>query len=204
MYFQIRKIQTACLVLSLCFASLASANDGGGHGEAPKGDGHGKPEAAAASKKRTNEESYGAVAAKVAALEAKVRSGEQEIQKLVDAKAHAHSSSQVNEIIKNMLTLHHELQKNIQDYDRQRSLLRYRYPEKAASEGREYERIELKSLEEMEGAASLTAAVRKTLIKVRTQFPVEEKIMEAQNVAPKGRKPASEQSTILDPVIFKK
>ncbi len=139
-------------------------------------------------------------------MEAKVRSAEQEIQKLVDAKGAASSPQQVNDIIKNMLKVHTELKTNIEEYERQRSLLKYRYPEKTMTDGREYERLELKSLEEMEGAASLSASIHKTLRKVRIQFPDKESAGHTSESADgsHGREPASARPSILEPVILKK
>jgi hypothetical protein len=213
MYSKFCKIAARCLMLILFFPLASWSSEGGGHESAPAakeadGGGHGSAEPAPP-KKRTREESYIAVSGKVAALEAKIRSGEQEIQKLVATKATTSNPQQVNEIIKSMLTLHYELKKNIEEYEKQRSLLRYRYPEKAKTEGREYERLELKSLEEMEGTAGLNIAVRKTLQKMRSQYSGPNGSARhddgAASVDEHERHPASsEKSNLLEPVILKK
>ncbi len=199
MYLKFRRTALFCLIMIHFFSAASWSSDDGGH----------KTAEPAVPKKRTSEESYAAVSGKVAALEAKIRSAEQEIQKLVGIKAKTSNPQQVNETIKSMLVLHGELKKNIEEYEKQRSLLRYRYPEKAMSEGREYERLELKSLEEMEGAAGLSVAVRKTLQKVRLQYRDSETSPglagDASATRDHDRRPASSKKpSLLEPVILKK
>ncbi len=85
-------------------------------------------------------------------------------------KQNTKDPEKTNEIIKQMITLHKELEHNLREYDQQGALLKYRYPEKGQTEKREYERIELKSIEEMESQMSLSSSVKRTLRKVRMQY----------------------------------
>lgn len=192
MYSQVLKI----VIPSLLCGTLALASGG----EAEGGDA--KPE-----KKeiKSAEDSFSVVQSRVQTLEAKVRSGQEEIQKLITEKQHAKDAVRVNEIIRQMLTLHKDLEKNLKEYDQQRSLLKYRYPEKSASEKREYERIELKSIEDMETQMSLGSSLNRTLKKVRTQYGTSEgehgdPVEPGQKHLPS--KPA--QPGLTDPVILKK
>ncbi|KYG66943.1 hypothetical protein AZI86_07930 [Bdellovibrio bacteriovorus] len=187
-------------VLSVMLSSVALASGGGGHGGA-EGGGEAKPE-----KKeiKSAEDSFSVVQSRVQGLEAKVHSGQEEIQKLITEKQHTKDPEKVNEIIRQMLTLHKELEKNLKEYDQQRSLLKYRYPEKAASEKREYERIELKSIEDMESQMSIGSSVNRTMKKVRMQYgnpePESKKVESHSKTAPS--KPS--QPGLTDPVILKK
>ncbi len=198
MFYQVLK-STMILLMT---ATLAQANEGGGHGGGGEG-GEAKP----AEKKeiKSAEDSYTVVAARVQALEAKVHSGQEEIEKLIVEKQHASNPQQVNEIIRQMMTLHKELEKNTKEYDQQRSLLKYRYPEKSAAEKREYERIEVKSIEDMESQMSIGSSVNRTLKKVRMQYGTPENETAAKADAHGSKTPAKKsQPGLMDPVILKK
>jgi ribosomal protein S15P/S13E len=198
MYSQALKI----LFVLLATASVSFANEGGGHGggEAPK-EGEGKAEK---KEVKSAEDSYSVVQGRVQALEAKVHSSQEEIEKLITEKQHTSDPEKVNEIIRQILTMHKELEKNLKEYDQQRSLLKYRYPEKANAEKREYERIELKSVEDMESQMSVTSSVNKTLKKVRQQYgtPENETAKKENSHKKTPGKPA--QPSLTDPVILKK
>ncbi|AHZ85906.1 hypothetical protein Bb109J_c0247 [Bdellovibrio bacteriovorus] len=156
---------------------------------------------------KPREESYGVVQARVAALEAKIRAGETEIQKLILEKQHTKDPAKVNEILQHMMTLHKDLAKNLKDYDKERTLLKYRYPEKGLADKREYERIDLKSIEEMENQMSLGSSVKRTLKKVRTQYeaPEDVKKVEASEAADGHKKSVPQApASLTDPVILKK
>jgi hypothetical protein len=155
---------------------------------------------------KSSEESYASVVAKVQALEAKVASNKEEIEKLIEEKQTTKDPAKVSEIVKQMVTLHKQMQANVKDYDQQRSLLKYRYPEKGQAEKREYERIEVKSLDEMEGQMSLGNSVKKTLTKVRSQYeaPDDLKKNSKNEKDPHGASPQQQGPSITDPVIIKK
>lgn len=147
----------------------------------------------------SGEESFAVVQARVQGLEAKIRSAETEIQKLIQEKQASKNPERTSEIIREMLTVHKELEKNLKEYDQQRSLLKYRYPEKSATTLREYERIDLHSIEDMEKQMSLGASVNRTLKKVRSQYGTPEPAPQP-SVKP-GKVPAP---GLVDPVILKK
>lgn len=152
------------------------------------------------------EDSYVIVQARVQGLEAKVRATETEIQKLIQEKQAAKNAEQANEAIRNMMSLHRELGSQIKEYEQQRNLLRYRYPEKNQADVRQYERIELRSLEEMESKLTVGTAVNKTLKTVRKQYPNKDKVS-PNEVTEKGKVPAKEsqkEPDLMEPVILKK
>jgi hypothetical protein len=183
------------IVFSLILSSTALASGGGGHGGGEGGEA--KPE-----KKeiKSAEDSF----AVVQGLEAKVHSGQEEIQKLISEKQHTKDPEKVNEIIRQMMTLHKELEKNLKEYDQQRSLLKYRYPEKSASEKRVYERIELKSIEDMESQMSIGSSVSRTMKKVRMQYGNPEPESKKGDGHSKTGPSKPSQPGLTDPVILKK
>lgn len=186
------------LVLSVLLAGLfsapvAEASGGGGEAKAEK------------KEVKSAEDSYSVVSSRVQALEAKIHSGQDEIEKLIQEKHHTTNPQRLNEIIRQMMTLHTEVQKNTREYDQQRSLLKYRYPEKSIADKREYERIEVKSLEDMESEMSLGNSVNRTLKKVRRQYGTSENEMAEKKRQPsKDASPGKTPSDLMAPVILKK
>lgn len=196
MFSLVLKSISALLLVSASAWASGGGEHGGGH------------EAAAPATKeiKSSEESYNVVFARVQGLEAKVHSNQQEIEKLILEKQHTKDQVKVNEIIKQMLGLHKELSKNIKEYDQQRALLKYRYPEKGQTEKREYERIELKSIEDMESQMSLGSTLKRTLKKVRTQYgsPEERDVVHKSDTTKDSPKTSTESSSLIEPVILKK
>lgn len=194
-----RALSTVLILMTS--ASLAVASGGGGHGEAAEG-GEAKP----AEKKeiKSAEDSYSVVSSRVQALEAKVKSGKEEIEKLIEEKHHTSNPQRIAEITRQMNTLHLDVQKNSKEYEQQRSLLKYRYPEKAAADKREYERIQIKSLEDMESEMSLGNSVNRTLVRIRQQYQTPEDETAAKKRKPSKEAAPSKQPSIIEPVILKK
>ncbi|KHD87401.1 MAG: hypothetical protein OM95_14515 [Bdellovibrio sp. ArHS] len=190
------------LVLKISFTFLTLTTMAFANEEAPAE--HGAAPAAPAKEIKSSEDSYAVVQARVQALEAKVRSAETEIQKLITEKQQTKDSSRVAEIINQMKSLHKDLNANVKEYDQQRALLKYRYPEKGLTEKREYERIEVKSIEEMETQMSLGNTVKKTLQKVRMQYEKPEKNELGTALVEEKKKSPESAPRIVDPIILKK
>ncbi|QDK43893.1 hypothetical protein DOM22_01310 [Bdellovibrio sp. ZAP7] len=204
----LRSLLVLVTVMSVAMAAFANEGGGGhGGGEEKKAEG-GEGAKEEKAEPKSAEESYDKVAAKVAALEAKIHSGQEEIEKLIEEKAHAKDPAQINEIVKQMLTLHKELQKNVQEYDQVRGLMKYRYPEKGLTTKREYERIEVKSLDDMESAMSLSSSVKRTMKKVRKQYDTPEQAKARVEAEAKRHgedsKKIKKQPELTEPVILKK
>lgn len=193
MFFPALKRMVLIMAVSLSSAAMASGGEEAPK-EAPKGP-------------KSSEESFVVVQARVAALEAKLRSGEVEIQKLIEEKQKTKDPARLSEIVQNMMALHKDMKANQKEYDQQRTLLKYRYPEKGLTGEREYERIDVKSLEEMESQMSLGSSVKKTLRKVRTQYEAPDDGKKVDSAVPadvhKSSTPAGTPG-LVDPVILKK
>lgn len=173
MFFQaLSKILIAVLALNLSTVGIAFANSDA-HAEA-KEEKHGEGGAAAggevteSQKKQMNEAME--LQSKVQALQAKIKSKEDSINKLIEEKNHTKDPDKVKEIIGEMVTEHKEMSKMIEEYEQNRSLLRYRYPEKGYSGTRSYERMEVKPLDQMENQMSVEAKLKRNLKTVRSQF----------------------------------
>jgi hypothetical protein len=170
------------LTVSLCFGDFAKAAEkegekekpaekeksGEGGKEAGKEGGKEKDELSGSQKKQADEATE--LQAKVQALQAKVRTKDENIRKLIEEKNETKDAAKVKEIIQQMVTEHKEMNTLIQEYEQNRSLLRYRYPEKGIHGARTYERMEAKPLEQIENQLSVEAKLNRTLKTVKSQY----------------------------------
>lgn len=187
---------------------LAFANEDAKKEEAPAKEGEKKEEA----KTEKKEDGWQEVSARVQALKAKVETHEKNIQALVQEKATSHSEARLSEIVKQLVLEHKSYMEASKEYDRERAFLMYRFPEKGVKGDRKYERLEVKSLEEMESQMSLEGRVRGVLTKVRKQYPVkEESVKEGETGATKTKKRKgthedadAEEDQLSSPIIYSK
>lgn len=207
MFFQaLSKILITALALNLSLGvAVVYAND---HAEKKeehkeeKAEEHGKEgEGSDTQKKQANEANE--LQSKVQALQAKIKSKEDTINKLIEEKNHVKDAEKVSEIISEMVKEHKEMSKLIEEYEQNRSLLRYRYPEKGFSGGRSYERMEVKPLDQMENQMSVEAKLKRNLKTVRSQFG---EPADAKN--PKKKKPGQKRETeapsLTEPLVIQK
>ena len=109
------------------------------------------------------------------------------------ADAHA-SGSGVQEINKE----HKALRDLIADYEKKRTILRYRYPEAGAQSDRKYKRIELKSLDQLRSETLVERRLRETSEKIKKVYGHQDEATEKKSTQVKGhqikdsRQPASE------------
>lgn len=188
MYSQLRSI-----FFIFCSVSLIA------WGSSKPAEGEAKPEA-----KTEAKDEYGEVQGRVSTLQAKIKTSEDTIRKLLEEKQQTKDSAKTAEIIKNLVSEHKSMQKDIAEYEKARSYLQYRFPEKGLKGKRTYERFELRSLEEMEHEMTMETRLKKTLRKVRKQYGTPEKTEEAP-LLKKSKKPhGSEEPAIAEPVIISK
>ncbi len=226
MFSRLFKIFILVLVTSFAFmpnetvASSKKAEGGEGEKKAEGGEKKAegeekKAEGGEGEKKAEKKDEYAEVQAKVAALEAKIRASEEIIKKLVEEKHSEKDQKKISEIIKSLVAEHKTMQKNNEEYEQAKSYLRYRFPEKGLKGEREYERIEVKSLEEIENELTLESKLKKTLGKVRKQYVAPDpkpkkmdengEVVEQESHSSKSGKRTKKQGpSISDPVILTK
>lgn len=144
-----------CLLLTL----VAQSQEGGGGSEK-------KAEAPPPAK---NPE-WMDLSTEIQTLRSKIKLKEDALRKLITEKQETSDPKRAQEIIKEMVSEHRELQKTIDAYESKKSRLKYRYPEAGLLKEREYERIEQKTLEQMENQMGLEAHAQKSLIKIRKKY----------------------------------
>ncbi len=189
-------------LMALMSGFSALAND---HEAPPAGEHGGGGEGEGGASKKEEKPEWVTIQARVATLETKIRSAEEEIKKLVAEKAHNKDPKRTQEIINQMKTLHNEMKTNAVEYEQQRAVLKYRFPEKDLKGARVYERIEVKSIEDMEGQLSLGSSVKKTLKKVRVQYDApEQRAKKEQTDIHREQQKKENPNSLTEPVILKK
>ena len=121
--------------------------------------------------------------ARLLGLKTKISAKKDILKKLIGEKQSIKDEKKSIEIFNEMKSEYKEMQASIKEYDEQISLLNYRYPEKGLKNERQYERIETKTLIELENEFSLEGKIKKTISRVRQQFP-------EKNINLKKTKPA--------------
>lgn len=99
-------------------------------------------------------------------LKAKLGAKEKTVRELIAAK---HKSPD-RESFEHLKKEHAELKQLAEEYERQRNVLRYRYPEKGLKDDRKYQRMEVKSLSDMEDQVGMQAVLQKVQNKVLRQY----------------------------------
>lgn len=140
---------------------------------------------------------------KVQALQAKVKAKEESIHKLIEEKEETKDPAKVKEIISQMVSEHKEMTSLAEEYEQQRSLLRYRYPEKSMKGGRTYERLEVKPLEQMENQMSIETKLKRNMRTVHAQFGESEKD-DKKKVQKKKDQKGNQAPSLTEPIVIEK
>jgi hypothetical protein len=166
-----------------------------GHGEAKEGghEGGGKEEG------KSSQSPWLEIENKITELNSKIKSKEANILHLIEEKNHLpNNSPELKHVVKEIVTEHKEMRSLAEEYEKQVTLLKYRFPERNAKTNRSYDRIEIKSVEEMEHAMGIDGKLNRNLKRMRSQFKSEEKdgavAAEPAPSKPASKKPKSEPS----------
>lgn len=110
--------------------------------------------------------------------------------------AEAHSGNGFQEINKE----HKALRDLIVEYEKKRTILRYRYPEAGAQSDRKYKRIELKSLDQFRSETLVERRLRETSEKIKKVYGYQENQTEKKSVKNKGQKGHRDRQPASDTV----
>ena len=103
-------------------------------------------------------------------LQAKVKAKQESIRGLVNEKNRVQDPKQVKQILDTMAAEYKEMRKLTEEYEKQRTILLFRYPDKGKVGSRSYEKIQLKSLEDMDTEFGVEGRLNKGLKKMRQQY----------------------------------
>ena len=134
---------------------------------------------------------------KIQETQSKMRSKQANINSLIVEKNRlADNTSELKNVVKDIVKEHAELRKLGEEYDKNVNLLKYRFPERNAKSNRTYDRIEVKSIDEMEQSLGVDGKLNRNLKQMRTHYhlrpPVEPK--EQSKSKPSKKTPSADPS----------
>lgn len=111
----------------------------------------------------------------VASLAAKIKAKNDSIESLLTQKSVEKDPEKIIEMVKLVQSEHREMEKLTIEYNAQLGILQYRFPERGVTQGRRYQRLNTKSLDEMEKTLGLEANLKRSREKVKTVYGIKEK-----------------------------
>lgn len=142
---------------------------------------------------------------KLAALNAKIKQKEEVIKKLIIDKQHA-SGEKSKDLVESLIRENKELNQMKEQYEKQRMVLKYRFPEKLLKEGRTYDRKKIMTLQETEKQVGLDGKLDQSLKKIRSKYPNGETSEEAKSQVPVKEKHSESESDFdqSKPIVIQK
>ncbi len=197
------KVFVAILVLGLVHGVTAFASEPKKEGKNEEvGSAEAGPESDVSESQKKQMSEAMELQGKVQALLARVKSKEEAINKLIELKNQTNDAAKVKEIIAEMVAEHKEMSKMIEEYEQNRSLLRYRYPEKGYSGTRNYERMDVKPLDQMENRMSVEVKLKRNLKTLRSQYG--ESAEAKASKKKKALKKETDAPSLTEPIVLQK
>ena len=108
---------------------------------------------------------------KIAELSAKIKTKSGNLQGLIKQKQSLENDTpQVKELLKEIAKEHKELEITINEYERQKNVLKYRFPERGSQADRRYKKVESASLQELERVVGIDGKLNRNLDTMKTHF----------------------------------
>jgi hypothetical protein len=179
--------------LVISFGALSAFAEEGEAKEEPK-----KEEGKKEESKSSLQSEWFELQSRLLMLKARVQAKKNEVNALIKEKEEVRDDQKAVEVVNQLKRQHKELRAVSQEYEEVRAQLNYRFPEKGLTEARKYERIEIKSIDDMEKELSLESKVKNTLVLVRKQYPGNAP-SQAREIASEPPAPAPENKKHADP-----
>lgn len=146
------------------------------------------------------------VESKLSALEARVKAKELTIEKLLGEKNHIDSKDpKMKDLITEIAKEHKEMRAAAEDLEKQKTILRYRFPERGADPKRKYEKVEIRSLKEMEANLGIEGRLQRTFKRAQQQYgETENKSPTSKHSNPIDNPPESEKPHDGGAIILQK
>lgn len=163
-------------------------------------------EAPAAGSATTQAPPWVELESKIGESSSKIKSKEEAIKKLIEKKQTLpENSAETKPLIEELVREHKELQKLIEDYERNKNVLQYRYPERGAQAQRKYDKKKKQSLEDMEKAYGVDASLNRSLKVMRKHYE-KETTKDDSKLAPTTTtlRPPTKPIDQSEPVLIKK
>jgi hypothetical protein len=179
------------------FAGEHGEEKGGGHEEAAHGEGEKKAEG------HGEEKSVSApwveVENQIQELYSKIKMKESTILHLLEEKDHMPDNSPLlHQAVKEIVQEHRELRHLVEEYDKKVSILKYRFPERNSKQLRTYDRVEVKSIDDMEKALGIDGKLSRNMKRMRNTYEPESKPVAQEPVAAKPEPAVKKEPSIED------
>ena len=172
------------------------AHGGGGGHEAPaeaSGEGH-----EAGAKKVEEAPGWLEIEAQISSLEAKVQSKTRAIESLIEEKNHLKAGdSSLSEVVKQLGQEDRERRKLAEELEKQKTILAFRFPERGAAKNRKYQKVEIKSISEIEANMGVDGRLNRSVKRMRSQYGAEEPRQKSGKQTEKPKSPEPEGTIIL-------
>ncbi len=136
----------------------------------------------------------------VTGLAAKVKAKSDSVELLLKQKSVEKDPDKLMEIVKLVQQEHRELEQVTRDYNTQLGVLQYRYPERGLSKSRRYQRMNTKSLEDIEKTLGLDAHLKNSRERVKTVYGVKDSPKKDGTV----KQDPKEEESLLQPATLSK
>ncbi len=114
------------------------------------------------------------IESKISEFSSKVNSKEDAIKKLLEKKQGLPADSpEAKPLVEELVTEHKELQRLIEEYNKNKNILQYRFPERGAKANRKYDKKKVQSLDEMEKAYGIDASLNRSMKVMRKHYEKE-------------------------------
>ena len=184
-------LKLSILILTFSFVTTAFASGGGGEAEA----GAEKKVGEGAAPLPKEQKEFYDKSSKLTTLTNRIAEHEKQFQELVRKKNETSSTTEKQDIIRQMVELTTTRNKDVDSYNKVRSELTYRYPTQGEALQRRYQTQNKRSVEELESVAGLDELLTRTKKVVEKKFApfkpeedeakVKSKIAQPQEEAPK-------------------
>lgn len=193
-------------------AKEKGSHDGGGeHGAAAGGGEHGEAkteEGGQGGGENAPSVPWAELETRIQTLEAKIQSKKQSLKTLIEEKEHlSEKSPHLKKITQEIGRTDRELRELLDEYEKNLTILKYRFPERHAKGGRKYDRNDTPKVDDLEKAIGLDGKLNKSIKKMRSQYPAPPHLKKASEPERKkidSEKPSPGSIEEAPPILMKK
>ncbi|HPI39291.1 MAG TPA: hypothetical protein PLJ21_00700 [Pseudobdellovibrionaceae bacterium] len=143
------------------------------------------------------------VSSRVQGLKAKIKSKQEILNKLLTEKSKLTDEAKKNEMVREAIKEHKELQGLIKDYDRERTYLQFSFPERGQKNQGQYKRIESKNFEEFDQELSMQSKLDQSMRILKKQYQIDKK-NEASESKEENNSEKDKRYELFEPKIIQK
>jgi hypothetical protein len=137
------------------------------------------------------------IEAQISSLEAKFQAKTRAIEGLIEEKNHLKPNDpQLARVVSEIGKEDRERRKIAVDLEKQRTILHFRFPERGAAKNRKYEKVDIKSVNEIESSMGVDGRLNRSIQRMRSQYGSEES-KKPKTSSPVPKKSTDQEGTII-------